>query len=487
MENKKFQSLQVKFACMAGAAAMIMLVIQLLANTYIAPQFYYFQKERIINQAFQELKEAAQISEIRFINTMKKYEDRDSLRFKSKNEDTDFGYLTAYKWNFRSVSEKVDVDKVKIKYELYAGDAKAGVFTDKEGRTDIRLRGYINTDEDGRYYVQIRVSPRAFRSVLAIMNRFALFLFGVMVVLMSILVYVYMRKLVNPLRMISKATTKIANHNFQTPIKVEDKHREDEITVLSQNINKMSLQLKRDMEELKLKNQELEEEISYKNKMEQVRKEFVSNVSHELKTPIAVLSSYAQMLKYERENIDQDYYCDIILREAEAMQEKVERLLELSYMEFGLRELQKEKVDFAELLERQIDLSKVLLEQKKLKLDVRKESCVLMGHPIYLESVVSNFLSNAIKYSPEGRTIRIILNGTEDRVKFRIFNVSPWISQEDQENLWESFFQVEKSHSSQGAGLGLYIVRKIVEMHGGDYGMENVEGGVEFFVSLPRE
>ena len=98
MKNKKFQSLQVKFTWVAGVMAIIMLVIQILANTYIAPQFYYFQKERIIDRAFQELKEVAQISETKLMNTIKRYEDRDSLRFKCKNEKTNFGYQTAYRW-----------------------------------------------------------------------------------------------------------------------------------------------------------------------------------------------------------------------------------------------------------------------------------------------------------------------------------------------------------------------------------------------------
>lgn len=487
MENKKFQSLQVKFAWMAGLVVIMTLVIQMAANTFIAPQFYYDQKAGAVDRAFGELKAAAQISETRFMNVLKKYEDRDGLRFRCKNEHTDFGYRTAYKWNYRSVSEKVDVDSLKMNYEQYAANARAGVQTDERGKKNIRLRGYIDTEEDGRYYVQIRVSPRAFNSVLNIINRFSLFIFAVIVVLLVGLVYIYMRKLVNPLRTMSRATTKIANHNFQMPIEIEEKRREDEITVLSRNINKMSAQLKADMEELRNKNRELEEEIAYKNKMELVRKEFVSNVSHELKTPIAILSGYAQMLKYEKENIDLDYYCGIILEETEAMQDKVERLLELSYMEFGMGNADKEETDFSGLLERQLELAKVLLEQKKLKVEVSTEACVLPGYPLYLESIISNYLSNAIKYSPEGGKIRISLLSARKQAVFRIFNESEWISREDQENLWESFFQVDKSHNNQGTGLGLYIVRKIVEMHQGEYGMRNVEGGVEFFVFLPKD
>lgn len=488
MENKKFQSLRIKFTWVAAIVALVMLVIQLLANIFIAPQVYYLQKERIINQAFRDLSEAAQISETRYLDTIKRYEDRESLRFKSKNVGTDFGYQTAYNWNFRSISEKVDVDSIRINYSEYEEHPEAYVFINRRGRKNIRLRGYIDTEES-RYYVQILVSPKAFNSVMGIINQFAFVLFLIMLVVLAGSVYLYMRKLVDPLQVMSTATTRIANHDFDVNISLHDKKKEDEIDVLAHNIQKMSGQLEADMEELKLKNQKLEEELAHKNKMEKVRKEFVSNVSHELKTPIAVMSSYAQMLKYEKENIDVDYYCDIILEESETMRQKVEQLLELSYMEFGMGEMRKNEIDFKNLVEHQLEITSFLFEQKQLQVERSLENCTVFGNEVHLESAVNNYLTNAVKYTPKGGTVRIALHMFQNHALFRIYNESAPLSQEDQENIWESFYQTEKSHNkeeNQGTGLGLSIVRKIVELHEGEYGVRNAEGGVEFYISIPE-
>lgn len=485
----RFVSLRMKITLMAVGVMVFMFLIQQYANAYIAPKFYYRTKIKTMERAFDELKLAAQISNQKYMTVVKKYEDQDNLRFKTKNESLDFGYKTVISWNFRNSSEILTADSINIKKDRYVINPKPTLFINSKGNESLRMRGCIDSDY-GRYYVQIAVSPRALQSVMSVMNNFTLFIYLLTTALIAALVYLYMRKLITPLRVMSGVAVDIANQNFEKRIDVKDNLTTDEISLLGDNINKISLQLKNDMEELQKKNLELEKEIAYKNKMEKVRQEFVANVSHELKTPIAILSSYAQMLKYEHENIDTEYYYDILLEETQLMQNKVESLLKLSYIEFDLDKLELNTIDFKELVKNQVNALKVLAEEKEVRLETNPMSgeYLVDGNHVYLESVVENYLTNAIKHTSKGDLVRVNLHHVGDKVRFTVYNEGSKIPDKDMENIWESFYQADKSRSndgSEGVGLGLFLVKKIVEMHQGTCGVCNLDNGVEFYAELP--
>lgn len=262
---------------------------------------------------------------------------------------------------------------------------------------------------------------------------------------------------------IDRVAMEITNNNFEG---VLDTKGHDELSSLSSHINTMSSNLKRNIDALNL-------EIDQVKKMEQLRKEFIAQFTHEIKTPLAIINGNIDLL----ENVDDEdkkaKYIEVINKEISVINDLVLQMLDLSKLEAKAITLDKKEIDLRELTEDIIDDYEQLLMDKKLKIEIQGEDVLIVGDRKRIEMVIQNYLSNAIKHAFINSTIKIKIKENE----FSIENKGKQIDENRMDSIWESFV----SDDQKGTGLGLAIVRNILELHEMSYGVYNLQGGVEFY------
>ena len=266
-------------------------------------------------------------------------------------------------------------------------------------------------------------------------------------------------------------------------------HVVEEIDVLGNSMNLLSERLKETIGELKSVNNQLQMDIEEKIKIDEMRKEFIANVSHELKTPIALIQGYAEGLQegMGEDKESRDYYCDVIVDEAGKMNKMVRQLLMLSSLESGNDRIVVERFDLTELIQGVIDAAEIMLRQKGAKLRFEeREPIYVWADEFKIEEVVTNYLSNAIHHAAGENKIVIRVERLETQVKVSVFNTGEPIPEEALPNLWTKFYKVDKARTRSygGTGIGLSIVKAIMEAHNQECGVTNWENGVEFWFTL---
>ena len=266
----------------------------------------------------------------------------------------------------------------------------------------------------------------------------------------------------------------------------------NEIGVLGENFNRMSERLEQTISNLKEANYKLQKDIEQKEKRENMRSEFLGNVSHELKTPIALIQGYAEGLN---ENISDDpesreFYCEVIMDEASKMNKLVRNLLTLNQLESGRDEMTVERFDIVTLIRGVLQSMDIMIQQKEAKVGFDAEKPVYVwADEFKIEEVVTNYTSNALNHLDGEKEIEIRVLTEENHVKVTVFNTGTPIPEEDIPNLWNKFYKVDKARTREygGSGIGLSIVKAIMEGLHQQYGVQNYDNGVEFWFTLDRK
>ena len=262
---------------------------------------------------------------------------------------------------------------------------------------------------------------------------------------------------------IDRVAMEITNNNFKG---VLDTKGHDELSSLSSHINTMSSNLKRNIDALNL-------EIDQVKKMEQLRKEFIAQFTHEIKTPLAIINGNIDLLENVDDKDKKAKYIEVINKEISVINDLVLQMLDLSKLEAKAVTLDKKEIDLRELTEDIVDDYEQLLMDKKLKIEIQGEDVLIVSDRKRMEMVIQNYLSNAIKHAFINSTIKIKIKENE----FSIENKGKQIDEKRMDTIWESFV----SDDQKGTGLGLAIVRNILELHEMSYGVHNLEDGVEFY------
>lgn len=324
------------------------------------------------------------------------------------------------------------------------------------------------------------------RESVALSNRFTTFVGIVAMIFGSVVMYLATWQVANPVMKLAVLSERMSNLDFEARY---EGSAQDEIGVLGRSMNKLSQKLKETIGELKDANQQLQHDIEEKIQIDEMRKEFIANVSHELKTPIALIQGYAEGLTegMAEDAQSRDYYCEVIMDEAGKMNRMVKQLLTLTALEFGNDAPVMTTFDIREMIRDFLNSASVLLRQKDAHVVFGEEG------PLYVwadefktEEVLRNYLANAMNHLDGQRMIRVRTAREEDRVTVWVYNTGPRIPQEDLPNLWTKFYKVDKARTRAygGSGIGLSIVKAVMDAHHQSCGVANVEDGVEFYFTL---
>lgn len=288
--------------------------------------------------------------------------------------------------------------------------------------------------------------------------------------------YFFSKWFTRPILELSQQAKAMINLDFSNTFEY---NQEDEIGILGQNINTLSTTLEKTIAEL---NEDLEE----KKKLESMRKTFIANISHELKTPIALIKGYSEGLLYNI-NEKKDDYVNIIIDETNKMDHLVKELLEVSNLESGKISLNIKSFDLSSLIDDILYRYNKIFKDQAINIVTNKKDIVFINADYKkIEEVITNYLNNAIRHCTGENIIQIDLIESNHKVRFSVFNTGNQIPEEALESIWSSFYKVDKSRSrvDGSTGLGLYIVKIIMELHGGSYGVYNRSNGVEFYVDF---
>lgn len=317
-----------------------------------------------------------------------------------------------------------------------------------------------------------------------IFNAFILYVTVILLIVALIIVYFLSNRFTKPIKDAEAKTRKIANLDFSTKLEVTS---QDEIGSLAISINKMSDELEKNINNLKKANAALEKDILLKEKINNMREEFISDVSHELKTPISIISGYSEALKLEGlSQEDINGYADIIIDESARMNKLVRDLLKYTQIESGFINLEKDDFDVKDIIESITKPNELKLKEKEIKLSVNVPNVSVNGDYDMLQTVFSNFFSNAINHCDNERIIDVSGEIIKNKLRISVSNTGEQISEENQMRIWDSFYKIDKARSRQygGTGLGLAVVKTIMEAYKNQYGVFNNEGGVTFFFDL---
>lgn len=356
-------------------------------------------------------------------------------------------------------------------------------FKDKRTKTEyIEMYGQL----DNGYWFIISTAMESIQESVRIANRFLAYI-GVAAALVSgVLMWFMSKRVTNPVMELAAISERMTHLDFEAKYHGREKN---ELGLLGSNINQLSESLEKTISELKTANNELQKDIEKKEQIDEMRREFLANVSHELKTPIALIQGYAEGLK---EGVSDDpesyeFYCDVIVDEAGKMNTMVQKLLTLNQLEFGNDMVNMERFDIVAMIRNYLQSAEILTRQNEIQVNMEQtEPVYVWGDEFRIEEVFMNYFTNAVHYCQGEKLIDIKVEAQDGKVKVSVFNTGDPIPEESLGHLWEKFYKVDKARTRQygGSGVGLSIVKAIMESMNQEYGVRNYSNGVVFWFVL---
>jgi len=339
---------------------------------------------------------------------------------------------------------------------------------------------------DNGNIVYIRSNFESMQESVKIANKFLAYVGIISVLIGTGIMFYISKKFTTPILQLAGIAKKMSDLDFDVKYDVKSK---DEIGELGISINTLSEKLEKNISELKSANNELLSDIQNKIQIDEIRKEFLSNVSHELKTPIALIQGYAEGLK---DNITEDaesreFYCEVIIDESKKMNQMVKKLLSLNQIEFGKNQINIERFDVVALIQSILLATDILFQQKEVILHFEQNEPIYVWADEYMvEEVITNYISNALNHVDGAKIIEIKLIRQEDVVRVAVFNTGANIPKEDIDKVWIKFYKVDKARTREygGSGIGLSIVKAIMTSLNRECGVMNRDTGVEFWFEL---
>lgn len=345
----------------------------------------------------------------------------------------------------------------------------------------------LSQGKEGERYLFTMTSLQPVGEAVDVLKQYFVYTAPIIIVLAVILSLIYSRMITRPLVKLSRSAARLAKLDFTEETEI---HSKDEFGELSRSMITLSQNLDLTLKELTQVNAKLQEDVKEKQRSEQLRKELIANISHELKTPLGIVKGFAEGLQDGVANDKKDRYLALIINETDRMNALIMDMLELSKFEAKVIRLQLRSLPITDLIQKLLESFAQQLESKHLQIKVNmgeEGELFVRADPRRIEQVVLNLLSNAIRYAVQNSVITISIRRTSGRrVTTVIENVGSPIAEEELNRIWDQFYRVERSRDrrSGGTGLGLAIVKHILELHGSEFGTVNTNQGVAFYFNL---
>ncbi len=458
-------------------------------NTTLLPRYYMHNKKEVLMENYQTISNASAQNELE--------SDEFAVTFDNLCSNGNIMALILQQDGKVLRSSVNDLDALRTEFwdVLLHGDKMEVLYSNKQyqllKKTDTRLDSeylvLVGVLENGDM-VLMRTAVESIRESAAISNRFLLFAGAAAIVASILVAFFTTRHITKPLQQLTDISKRMVDLDFNAKYE-SDQSNSYEVEELGNHINCLSENLERTISELKTANVELQDDIEKKIQIDEMRKEFLSNVSHELKTPLALIQGYAEGLQ-ECINDDaesREFYCEVIIDEADKMNRMVKKLLTLNQLEFGNDQVIMERFDMTELIRGVANSTRILMEQKGIRLELENsEEAWVWGDEFKVEEVITNYMSNAINHADGEKLIRVFYTRSEDKLRVSVFNTGQPIPEEDIEKIWVKFYKVDKARTREygGSGIGLSIVKAIMDSFHQRCGVINHEDGVEFWMEL---
>ena len=458
------------------------IALSVLVNLTMLKTYYTVKEKKTIKESYVQLqkifkKDTVRENEVDEIAKKYNYRIMISNSTGSRAYSSEGQNSVMYKGLWNIMNNNLDKISDEINKQGYAIMTNSN----KSMGTSINLIGYL----DGDFTVIISTPMESIQTSARLFGQFTMYVGLILIICGAIAMYLYSRQFTKPIEDMAKAANQMSHLDFDMKVPTGS---DDELGRLGNSINELSSKLELTISELKTANNELQKDIEQKVQIDEMRKEFLSHVSHELKTPIALIQGYSEGLK---DNIlddeeSKEFYCDVIADEAKKMNRMVQKLLTLNQIEFGNNQVNMERFDITEMIRNMVESSKILVEKQGVTIIFDEPEMHVWADEFMIEEVVNNYLSNARNHVTDGGIIKVSYCQNGNNLRVKVFNTGNHIPQEDIDKLWVKFYKVDKARTREygGSGIGLSIVEATMKAHGRDYGVDNVEGGVEFYFEV---
>lgn len=492
MIKEKLKSVRVKLFLVLCVVTILLVICLIAINSLVLENFYIYNKTNTIREVYNKINKYYKDPDlaINLETELKKIAFRNNFDILIQS-DTDLILFSTNK-DFLS-----SIEVAKEKYKTYLEERKNLLYSDAK----MTIRKIDDTSNslnyillygklDNGYSLYIRIPIAPIEESVRISNN-TLIVIGIATVIISAFVAsLISKRFTSPILQLNDITKKMAKLDFEQKYRINDS--DDEINELGKNINTMSDKLESTIKQLRETNSELEKDIEEKSKIDEMRKQFISDVSHELKTPIALIQGYAEGLIENVNNDDESrkFYAEVILDESNKMDVLVKQLLELMKLEYGKRKFNDEEFDVVELINEVIRKCNVMLEENQIQVVFdEKKPIYAYADDFYVEQVVTNYFTNAIKHAKEvngKKQIKITIQNIKNKIRVSVFNTGDKIPEEDLTRVWGRFYKIDDSRNREnsGSGIGLSIVKAIQNNYQNEYGVQNLSNGVEFYFDI---
>ena len=504
-KHKKMHSIRLQFAVFYVLLIVGVMVAALIMIRTFLPSYYLKERQRALFTAQEQLNAAilnGTLASGEFDPVLMEMSDRDNISVmiigadakavKSFSSDPDA--MQQRMWQnilkvtgYSDESGETPVASSAQTVRVIENDRGESLQIVRDPRTKLESMELFGFLDDGSVFLLITALENI-RTSSSLALRFFLAVGTAAALIGGVTAFFFAGRMAAPIRKLTEISQRMAKLDFSAHY---DGNTRNEIDVLGSNMNDMSGALEHTISELKTANNELENDIREKTEIEEMRKEFISNVTHELKTPIALIQGYAEGLAEDVNGDPQgrEEYCSVIIDEADKMNRMVRSLLTLNHLEFGQTQAVMERFDLFDMIDGLLKSSGILAEQEGINVRLTGDRPTYVWADQYLvEDVFNNYYTNAVHYAAGDKVIEIRVEPRGKVVRTTVFNSGNPIPEDAIGHIWEKFYKVDKARTRKygGSGVGLSIVKASMELMHQAYGVQNFDNGVAFWFELER-